>query len=120
LFGGDDAALAAVFQAYTPKDEEDAPPPPSVASLRQLYALSVPVVTEELYDSGALAKMARNAVAARAIVIARAKQDWVLQGLSYQLRQNEFDSGPHTLTRVRLRAKLVADAKGQDATKRDA
>lgn len=119
LFGGDDAALASVFGAYTPKAEEDAPPPPPIASLRQLYALSVPVVTEALYDSGALARIARNAVAARAIAIAGAKQDWVLQGLAYQLRQNEFDNGPHTLTRVRLRAKLVADAKGQDATKRD-
>ena len=102
LFGGDDASLAAIFQAYTPKTEEDAPPPPPIGSLRQLYAQSVPVVTEELYDSGALARMARNAVAARAITIAGAKQDWVLQGLSYQLRQNEFDNGPHTLTRVRL------------------
>ncbi|HEY2367440.1 MAG TPA: hypothetical protein VGH87_13685, partial [Polyangiaceae bacterium] len=119
LFGGDDAALASVFAAYTPKAEEDAPPPPSIASLRQLYALSVPVVTEELYDSGALARMARNAVAARAIAIAGAKQEWVLQGLAYQLRQNEFDNGPHTLTRVRLCAKLVADAKGHDTTKRD-
>jgi hypothetical protein len=119
LFGGDDAALAAVFAAYTPKAEEDAPPPPSIASLRQLYALSVPVVTDELYDSGALARMARNAVAARAVSIAGTKQDWVLQGLAYQLRQNEFDNGPHTMTRVRLRAKLVADAKGQDAQKRD-
>jgi len=119
LFGGDDAALASVFAAYTPKAEEDAPPPPPLASLRQLYALSVPVVTEELYDSGALARMAHNALAARAITIAGAKQDWVLQGLSYQLRQNEFDNGPHTLTRVRLRARLVADAKGQDARKRD-
>jgi hypothetical protein len=119
LFGGDDAAVASVFAAYTPKTEEDAPPPPAIASLRQLYALSVPVVTEELYDSGALARMAHNALAARAVTIAGTKQDWVLQGLSYQLRQNEFDNGPHTLTRVRLRAKLVADAKGQDATKRD-
>ena len=119
LFGGDDASLASVFQAYTPKFEEDAAPPPSLASLRQLYALSVPVVTEELYDSGVLARMARNALAARAIAFAGAKQEWVLQGLSYQLRQTEFDNGPHTLTRVRLRARLVADAKGQDARKRD-
>jgi hypothetical protein len=119
LFGGDDATLASVFQAYTPAAEEDAPPPPSISSLRQLYALSVPVVTEELYESGALAKMARNALAARAITIAGAKQEWVLQGLSYQLRQNELDNGPHTLTRVRWRARLALDAKGQDARKRD-
>ena len=120
LFGGDDASIAKVFAAYTASDTaDDQVAPPSIASLRQLYALSVPVVSEELYASGALARMARNALAARAIAIAGAKQDWVLQGLAYQLRQNEFDNGPHTLTRVRLRARLVADAKGQDAQKRD-
>ena len=119
LFGGDDAALASVFQAYTAKTEEDAPPPPSIASLRQLYAESVPTISEELYDSGALARMARNAVAARAIAIGSDKQEWVLQGFAYQLRQNELDNGPHTLTRVRLRSKLVADAKSADAKKRD-
>ena len=121
LFGGDDASIAKVFAAYTPSDTaaDDQVAPPPIASLRQLYALSVPVVTEDLYDSGALARMAHNALAARAIAIAGAKQDWVLQGFAYQLRQNEFDNGPHTLTRVRLRARLVADARGQDAVKRD-
>jgi len=120
LFGGDEASVAKMFAAYTPGDADDAPSPPPIEPLRQLYAQSIPVLTEDLYDSGALARMAHLAAFARDITLRGAKQEWVLQGLAYQLRQNgEVESGPHTTTRVRLRAKLLADAKGTDAQKRD-
>jgi hypothetical protein len=120
LFGGDVASVAKVFAAYTPGDADDAPAAPPIEPLRQLYAQSIPVLTEDLYDSGALARMARLAIAARDVTLRGTKQDWVLQGLAYQLRQGgEFDAGPHTTTRVRLRARLLADAKGSDAQRRD-
>ncbi len=120
LFGGDKDSLAKVFAAYTPGEADDAPAAPPIEPLRQLYAQSVPVLTEDLYESGALARMAQIAVAARDVTLRGGKQEWVLQGLAYQLRQSgEFDAGPHTTTRVRLRARLLADAKGSDTQKRD-
>jgi hypothetical protein len=115
LFGGDEASVKKVLDAYAPSSAAGAPAPPPMEPLRQLYAQSVPILGERLYESGALARMARLALAARA-----AGQRWVLQGLAYQLRQvGDFDAGPHTLTRVRLRAKLLADARGADTAKRD-
>ncbi len=120
LFGGDEPSVAKVFAAYEASDTEGAAAPPPLEPLRQLYAQSVPTFTEDFYDSGALARIATLAVAARSVTFRGAKQEWVLQGLSYQLRQSgEFETGPHTTTRVRLRAKLIADAKTEDTKKRD-
>lgn len=126
LFGGDADSIAKALSAYESKDEAPEREAAPIEPLRQLYAQSVPVLTEDLFDSGALARIARLAVAARDVTVRGQKQEWVLQSLAYQLRQSGElagpgvgDAGPHSLTRVRLRAKLVADAKGQDAKKRD-
>ncbi|HSQ67174.1 MAG TPA: hypothetical protein VLM85_28350 [Polyangiaceae bacterium] len=120
LFGGDADSLAKVFAAYGAEPAEDQPPPPPIEPLRQLYAHSVPVITLEAYESGELARIASLAVAARAATVHGARQEWVLQALAYQLRMTgELDSGPHSLTRNVLRARLVAAAKGSDARKRD-
>ncbi len=118
LFGGDDESVAKVFAAYEPKDD-DTPAPP-IEPLRQLYAQSIPPLTEDFYDSGALARFVSLAMSARNVTVRSAKQEWVLQSLAYQLRQSgELDTGPHTLTRVRLRQRLLADAKSSDTKKRD-
>jgi hypothetical protein len=118
LFGGDAASVAKVFAAYEPSDVDGAPPAPPIEPLRQLYAQSVPTLTEDFYDSGALARIATLAVAARDVTLRGSKQEWVLQGLAYQLRQSsDFDAGPHSLTSVRLHVKLLTDAKGADAKK---
>ncbi len=118
LFGGDDESVAKILGAYESK-EEDTPGVP-IEPLRQLYAQSIPALTEDFYDSGALARLASLAMGARNVTVRGAKQDWVLQTLAYQLRQTgDLDTGLHVLSRVRLRARLVADAKGQDAKKRD-
>lgn len=122
LFGGDDDSVSKALLAYEAKESDDTPAPP-IEPLRQLYAQSVPPLTDELYDSGALVRITTLAAAARNVTVRGAKQEWVLQTLAYQLRQNgEFDTGPHSLTRVRLRARLIADAKSAssgDAKKRD-
>jgi hypothetical protein len=123
LFGGTKSTVTSVFQAYEPQPpngDVEAPPPPPIEPLRQLYAQSVPTFTDDFYDSGALARIAALALAARDVTLRGAKQEWVLQGLAYQLRQSGGeDAGPHTLTFVRLRTKLLADAKGTDTKKRD-
>jgi hypothetical protein len=120
LFGGTKSTVASVFQAYESSADADGPSPPPIEPLRQLYAQSAPTFTEDLYDSGALARIAGLALAARDVTLHGSKQEWVLQGLSYQLRQSgEVDAGPHSLTFVRLRAKLLADAKQADEKKRD-
>jgi hypothetical protein len=120
LFGGDADSVAKVFATYGAESAEGQPPPPPIEPLRQLYAHSVPVVTAEAYESGELARIASLALAARAATVHGARQDWVLQALAYQLRMTgDFDTGPHTLTRNLLRARLVAAAKGSDARKRD-
>ena len=110
LFGGDEASIEKVFAAYA----GDAG---AMAPLRQLYVQSMPTVGDGVYESGALARLVVLARAARA-----AHQDWVLQALSYQLKQSsgDFDAGPHSYTRARLRFRLLADARGPDASKRDA
>ena len=47
-------------------------------------------------------------------------QDWPRIILGRNLVESvEIDNGPHSMTRVVLRNKLMADAKGQNAVKRD-
>ncbi len=120
LFGGDEESVAKVFAAYESTGADDVSERPPVEPLRQLYAQSVPTLTEDVESSGALARIARLALAARGVTMKGSKQEWVLQGLAYQLRQGgDFDAGPHSLTRVRLRVKLLSDARGGDVKKRD-
>jgi hypothetical protein len=120
LFGGDSSSVAKVFAAYEPKEGDDAPPAPPLDALQRLYTQSLPELGDELYGSGTLVRMANLAVAARSATLRGAKQEWVLQAFAYQLRERgAMDAGPHTMTRVRLRATLLADARGSDVQKRD-
>jgi hypothetical protein len=47
-------------------------------------------------------------------------QDWPKLILSRALQEIEFDNGPHSITRVQFRYRLVQDAKGSNEVKRSA
>ena len=47
-----------------------------------------------------------------------ALQEWPKLLLSRALQEIEFDNGPHSMTRVQFRMRLIADAKGANEQKR--
>jgi len=75
------------------------------------YIGAFDAVDDRAYDDGLVARWIANARACAA--------EWPKLVLARQLRSIENEHGPRTLTRVVLRARLYADAKGSDAKKRD-
>ena len=48
-----------------------------------------------------------------------ALQDWPRMILQRAIQGIEFDNGPHSITRVQFRVRLIRDAKGGDPKKRE-
>lgn len=100
LLGGTpaDAELVATRVESSPSALED---------LKVLYNQTVSTPpTDAALANGSLGRWAANAQA----------RDWMMLLLERGLVGSEYDSGPHTLTHVVLRAKLLDAARGGDAS----
>ncbi len=112
LLGGteDDAQRAiAILNDGRPEELED---------LKTAYEASFSFWTSRNYDHGDVARWTRNAEAATQVRLFGMYAEWPRSLLSHSLAGLEFDNGPHSLTRVQLRVRLMRDAKSADATKR--
>jgi hypothetical protein len=68
---------------------------------------------------GTIARWEENAAAIAHVEIGGVPQVWAWKELAFELAQSiEFDQGPHSVTRTRLRVLLRADASGTDDSKR--
>ena len=59
-----------------------------------------------------------NTEACRHVKVHDALQDWPKLILSRGIQGIDFDNGPHSITRVQLRVRLLQDAKAQNEQKR--
>ncbi len=73
--------------------------------------------TEDL-ESGRVFRYVRNARAIARVSFKDVDQEWARVMLDKQLNTLQFDNGPHSFTRVVLRARLFDMARGDDAAKR--
>ncbi len=89
-----------------------------VEELKQAFDGSFSYWTSRNYDHGDVARWARNAQAATRVRVFGMYPEWPHSVLSHALAGLEFDNGPHSMTRVQLRVRLLRDAKSADATKR--
>jgi HEAT repeat protein len=115
LIGADpDAASRALVLAY-----EDSPPE-AMEELKVIYNQTFGYWSDKNYENGDVARWIANAEACRHVKVHGALQDWPDLLLSRAIQGIEFDNGPHSMTRVQFRLRLIADAKGNNEQKRAA
>jgi len=105
LLGADEATAAAAVAQVEAGD------PAGVDELKVLYVQSLGYFSDAALEQGVFARWVKNARAN--------KTPWARELVERALAGVDYDHGPHTLTRTRLRVRLYAHARGTDAKKRD-
>lgn len=93
-------------------------PPEAMEELKTIYNQSFGYWSDKNYENGDVARWIKNAEACTHVRVRDALQDWQKQILERAIQGIEFDNGPHSITRVQFRMRLMADAMGQDEKKR--
>jgi HEAT repeat protein len=115
LIGADaDTASRALVASY-----EDAPSE-AMEELKVIYNQTFGYWSDKNYENGDVSRWIANAEACRHVKVHGALQDWPDLILSHAIQGIEFDNGPHSMTRVQFRMRLMADAKGGNEQKRGA
>ncbi|WP_394832310.1 HEAT repeat domain-containing protein [Pendulispora rubella] len=91
----------------------------ALEEIKDIYNRSFGYWSDKNYEKGDVARWIRNAQACAHVKVNGALQDWPKLILSRALQGIETDNGPHSVTRVNLRVRLVRDAKSADAQKRE-
>jgi HEAT repeat protein len=93
--------------------------PEAIEELKDIYNKTFGYWSDRNYESGDIARWVENALALAHVKINDQLQDWPRIILGRNLVESiEVDNGPHSMTRVQLRARLLADALGQNDVKR--
>lgn len=94
--------------------------PEAIEELKDVYNKTFGYWSDRNYDSGDVARWVENAQALSHVKVHDQLQDWPRIILGRNLVESiEIDNGPHSMTRVQLRSKLLTDAKGSNEIKRD-
>ena len=67
-----------------------------------------------------MARWVENALGVKHVRVKDGLQEWPKLILSRALQGIEFDNGPHSITKVQFRYRLIQDAKGNNEIKRQA
>jgi HEAT repeat protein len=95
-------------------------PAEAIEELKDVYNKTFGYWSDRNYDTGDIARWVQNAEAIAHVKVHDQLQDWPRLILGRNLVESiEIDNGPHSMTRVQLRARLMQDAKGDNAVKRD-
>jgi hypothetical protein len=90
----------------------------AMEELKVVYNQTFGYWSDRNYETGDVARWIENANACRHVKVKDALQDWPSLLLSRAIQGIDFDNGPHSITRVQFRVRLMRDAKGADETKR--
>src|SRR5258708_15054145 len=111
LGGSIDAATKAVaMYADYPKEALD--------ELKDVYYRSFGYWSDDDFAKGRLYKWVDTAEAIARIKVKDTLQDWTRLRLQAQFENLDFDNGPHSMTRVVLRYRIMEDAKKGDSAKK--
>jgi HEAT repeat protein len=93
--------------------------PEAIEELKDIYNKTFGYWSDRNYESGDIARWVENALALAHVKVHDQLQDWPRIILGRNLVESiEVDNGPHSMTRVQLRARLLADALGANEVKR--
>jgi HEAT repeat protein len=95
-------------------------PPEAMEDLKSSYNQTFGYWSDKNYENGDVARWVENALSVQHVRVHEALQEWPKLILSRALQEIEFDNGPHSITRVQFRYRLMQDAKGSNDIKRQA
>jgi HEAT repeat protein len=90
----------------------------ALEELKAIYNSTFGYWSDKNYENGDVARWIENAHAASRVRLGDSIQDWPRLILSRGIQGIDYDNGPHSLTRVQMRVRLLTDARGADETKR--
>lgn len=93
--------------------------PEAMEELKDTFNKSFGYWSDKNYENGDVARWIKNAEAVAHVRVHDRLQDWPKILLSRAIQGIEYDNGPHSITRVQFRMRLINDAKGADAQKRE-
>jgi HEAT repeat protein len=94
-------------------------PAEAIEELKDVYNKTFGYWSDRNYDNGDIARWVENAQALAHVKIHDQLQDWPRIILGRNLVESiEIDNGPHSMTRVQLRNRLMMDARGTNDVKR--
>jgi len=116
VLGADaDTASRAIASYNDPSQSAEA-----IEELKDVYNKTFGYWSDRNYETGDIARWVENAEAIAHVRVHDQLQDWPRLILGRNLVESiEIDNGPHSMTRLQLRARLMADARGSNAVKRD-
>jgi hypothetical protein len=111
LIGADPDTVSRALAQYTGSGPE------LMEDLKAAYDKSFGYWSDKDYEIGNVARWIANAEACRFVKVNDAYQDWPRMILERDIQGIVFDNGPHSITRVQFRVRLINDAKGADPKK---
>ncbi len=112
LLGGDTDSVRRMLASYNDLDASELEP------LKVAYSQTFGYWSDRNYDNGDVGRWIDNAFAASRVKVRDAFQDWPKLILSRAIQGIDYDNGPHSVTRVQMRVRLLRDARGEDEKKR--
>jgi hypothetical protein len=115
ILGADADTASRAVATYNDKDV----PAEAIEELKDVYNKTFGYWSDRNYETGDIARWVENAEALAHVTVHDQLQGWPRVILGRNLVESiEIDNGPHSMTRVQLRARLLADAKGSNDVKR--
>jgi len=115
ILGADADTAARAMATYN----DPSIPAEAMEELKDIYNKTFGYWSDKNYENGDIARWVTNASALAHVKVHDQLQDWPRAILGRNLVESiEVDNGPHSMTRVQLRARLLADAKGANDVKR--
>ena len=116
ILGADPDTAARAIASYNDANT----PAEAIEELKDVYNKTFGYWSDRNYDSGDIARWVDNADAITHVKVHDQLQDWPRLILGRNLVESiEIDNGPHSMTRVQLRVRLMQAALGSNPTKRD-
>ena len=112
LIGADADSAARALATYNDS------PPEAIEELKVAYSQTFGYWSDKNYEMDDVSRWIQNAEACAHISVNGALQDWPKLILSRAIQEIEFDNGPHSMTRVQFRMRLLNDARGANEVKR--
>lgn len=112
LLGADQDTVRRMIGTYNDVD------PAGLEELKVVYNQTFGYWSDKNYENGDVARWIDNAFAASRVKVRDGLQDWPKLILSRAIQGIDYDNGPHSVTRVQMRIRLLRDARGADEKKR--
>lgn len=112
LIGADADTARRTLASYADVDRA------ALEELKVIYDRTFGYWSDKNYEDGDVARWIENAQAASRVKLGDALQDWPRLILARAIQGIDYDNGPHSLTRVQMRVRLMRDARSSDEKKR--